>query len=886
MKRLLLVLILIYVAKVQAQEVSKAPIDTSAFSKWISIQWAKLSGDGKYAMYLINNMPVYQQTLVIKKLDGLSSKTIIGASSAVFSKDSRSAVYLTGQDTLCLLNLRDFSMKYIDPVYFFQLLTCKGEEWILYRKRTMKDVLFVRRLDDSKEIGLSDVTEYYFNQYGGILVLKKVFERETIKRDSITYVKMVNGSVGRRNPIQEVGRMEDCLFSENGNQMAFIDHDEKNGRKKIYYYRVGADSAECVVDNQTISGDYEIDGLNFFGNGGKQLFFTLRRSDSSINLQVSPPKVDVWNSFDFKLHSQQLKEISVDDRIKKYIYSFDFGRRRIVRLQNDGESVFRLKGFDTIIAVRTHDFIDFLEKNWNRKSPLFKQYLLETTTGNRQEIDPSIDLSSIIKVRMDYFSIYLDSLRRDVHSYDLTHKIDLNLTSSLPIPPIDSDYDEGDEYFKSKPRGLSIEWLSDNGQVFINDKYDIWVLDPTGRTSPINITNSYGRKHQISFRLILDESKCPLKIRNSFVLCAFDNKNKNNGFFRVDPGRKGDPVSLIMTNDLYYTAHRLSLGRPPVKASDAEIYLVEKQNASTSINYFWTRDFKKFISITDVHPERQYNWLKAEILNFVTLDGKAGKTIIYKPENFDPTKKYPVIIHYYEKMTDKINVFHVPQPMYDFIEIPWFVSKGYIVCTPDIHYTIGEPGESALNTVVGLTKHISKYSWIDTSRIGLQGHSFGGFETNYIIAHSNLFAAAQASAGPVDLICYYNSIWDGLNGASRQPCLELGQMRMGTTLWENPESYIRNSPIFFADKVLTPLLIMHNKEDVAVPFTQGLEWYIGLRRLNKKVWMLQYNGEGHSVLNFENRIDLTLRTTEFFNHYLKAAPIAEWMLPGNGLRVR
>ncbi len=282
--------------------------------------------------------------------------------------------------------------------------------------------------------------------------------------------------------------------------------------------------------------------------------------------------------------------------------------------------------------------------------------------------------------------------------------------------------------------------------------------------------------------------------------------------------------------------------------------------------------------MSDNYPEQKYNWLTSELYTFKTLDGISELGVLHKPENFDPAKKYPVIVQYYETMSNDLNMYHRPELSSDRINIPWYVSRGYLVFSPDIHYKVGTPGRSAYNSIVGAAYFLKKFRWVDSSKMGIQGHSHGGFETNYVITHTDFFAAAVSAAGPSDCISGY-AIPRG-DGGSGQFFFETHQSRIGATLWEVPELYIENSAVFRTDKVNTPVLIMHNKKDGAVDFSQGVEFFTGLRRLGKRAWMLQYDGEVHSISNEAAQLDYTIRMDQFFDHYLKGKPAPKWMTRG------
>ena len=276
---------------------------------------------------------------------------------------------------------------------------------------------------------------------------------------------------------------------------------------------------------------------------------------------------------------------------------------------------------------------------------------------------------------------------------------------------------------------------------------------------------------------------------------------------------------------------------------------------------------------------REYNWGTAELMSWTTFDGKPTQGIVYKPEDFDPNKKYPVMIYFYEKHSDELYQYFPPAPSRSIINIPFYCSRGYIVFTPDIQYTTGHPGESAYNSIVSGAEELAKNTWVDKANMAIQGQSWGGYQTAYLITRTNMFKAAGAGAPVSNMFSAYGGIRWG-SGMSRQFQYEQTQSRIGATMWEAPELYKENSPIFFADKVQTPLLIMHNDNDDAVPWYQGIEYFMALRRLGKPVWMLQYNNEAHNLKERKNSKDLSIRLQQFFDHYLKGDPMPVWMKTG------
>ncbi|MGC4231473.1 MAG: prolyl oligopeptidase family serine peptidase, partial [Niabella sp.] len=260
---------------------------------------------------------------------------------------------------------------------------------------------------------------------------------------------------------------------------------------------------------------------------------------------------------------------------------------------------------------------------------------------------------------------------------------------------------------------------------------------------------------------------------------------------------------------------------------------------------------------------------------FKQVDGTLSQGILYRPQDFDPAKKYPVIIRYYYQFSHLLHEFPTPDYIYSaHLDVASLVSRGYLVLAPDIYFTADRPRPaSAWNTVEGAGRYLKTLPYVDSTRMGISGHSRAGGYTNYIITHSTQFAAAFEGAGVSDWV----SAQLQLVFNSGYPRPAIGQEPY---IYANKQ-FIMDNPILHADKITTPLLIFHNKLDAAVPFEQGVELYIAMRRLGKKVWMLQYDdGEGHSVVLPKNKEDLTIRVTQFFDHYLKGAPAPKWMTTG------
>ena len=167
----------------------------------------------------------------------------------------------------------------------------------------------------------------------------------------------------------------------------------------------------------------------------------------------------------------------------------------------------------------------------------------------------------------------------------------------------------------------------------------------------------------------------------------------------------------------------------------------------------------------------------------------------------------------------------------------------------------------------------------DPKAIGLHGHSWSGYQTAFVVTQTDIFACSIAGAPVSNMTSAHSGIRWG-SGLARQFQYEKTQSRIGGSLWEFPERYIENSPVFFADRIQTPMLIMFGDEDGAVPWYQGIELYLALRRLEKDCIFLQYRGEPHHPQKYANKLDYSIKMKEYFDFYLKGKPAPDWITKG------
>jgi dienelactone hydrolase len=448
----------------------------------------------------------------------------------------------------------------------------------------------------------------------------------------------------------------------------------------------------------------------------------------------------------------------------------------------------------------------------------------------------------------------------------------INLTAKLKVKFANEDYDSPSV---APPYGL-VGFTPDEKHVLLADRYDVWKVAVDGSGAE-NLTK-IGRELKTRFRPIRldDEDRSDnrgIDLSKPMLLSAENLETYDTGYYRLEPGQK--PKLLIMGARQYG-------GRfgGLTKAKNADVYVFTVQTFSDYPDYYVAdKDFKEVKRVTDINPRvREFNWGKAELVHYKSADGVPLKGLLIKPENFDPAKKYPMIVYIYERLSQNLHTFRLPSAGTS-INPTYYASNGYLVFMPDIAYAVGSPGQSALKCVLPAIQAVVDQGCVNEAAIGIQGHSWGGYQIAYMVTQTNRFKAAAAGAPVSNMTSAYGGIRWG-TGLPRQFQYERTQSRIGKTLWEVPMRYLENSPVFMADRVTTPLLILHNDQDDAVPWYQGIEYYLALRRLGKECYLLNYNGEPHGLRTKATQRDYTLRMQQFFDHHLKGAPAPEWMAKG------
>ena len=575
--------------------------------------------------------------------------------------------------------------------------------------------------------------------------------------------------------------------------------------------------------------------------------------------------VDVWHWKDPRIISNQKErwEENEKDRVHRAVVHLSDGR--VVPLA-DLEIPEVVMTDNPRIALGVSDVPYLREITWEGR--FGNLYAVDLATGERRLAARRIDggwrnPTASLSPDGRWILSYQDG---DWHLFDTSSGEPRNLTADLPVPFADEDWD-----YPADPPGYDhSEWFADSSAVLIYDKYDIWRVPADGGALTC-LTTGRGREEQLIFRVIdLDDEEETIDPALPLLLSGYDDRRKHDAVYSLTGG--GQLEKLI--GDGGHRIHVLA------KAEEADrlLFTQERFDEFPDLRVA-DLDFENPKKLSDVNPQiADFAWGAAELVEWTTDDGTPLQGVLIKPDGWEPGTRLPVLVYYYRFFSQRLHLFNEPvvnhRPSF-----PVYASNGYAVFLPDIRFEVGRPGPSAVECLTSGIEHLVEIGVADPDAVGLHGHSWSGYQTAFVVTKTDIFAAAVAGAPVSNMTSAYSGIRWG-TGLARQFQYEKSQSRIGGSLWETPELYIENSPVFYADKINTPLLIQFGDEDGAVPWYQGIELYLACRRLDKDCIMLTYRGEPHHLKQYANKIDYSIKMKEFFDHHLKGEPAPEWMTEG------
>ena len=877
----------------------KIALDHTVYDQWESIRETIWQPQGQFICYTINPQEG-DAVLIIKNIASKIDISIPRGTQPVFTEDGN---YLIAKikpsfnetrkakidkkkadempkDSLVIVTIANGNITKIPSVKSFQVPEF-GNGLIAYQKDSKGDFnkegapLYFRDLNSGQERVFNNISQYLIHPKGEGVMMYQV-------RTKLKEAKIFLCSIADTNTItlnSHFYTATNFTWDEQGKQLAYLverDSSDKAVQKNytLAYFNHELDSAHFVINrnHNQIPKQYII-------GGDRKITFS--KSGSVISLGVQPilpvkdtslpefdrVSVDIWHYADPTLQTVQLKNLDATlksteallyrpaDNAVTYLGKIK-DRDLLKTMEGDGRYTYALIDSNYVIAAQWQGFSQR------------DLYIIDNNTGKNKLIQKNVKVSQLSPSYDGQSLVYYVEDQKKYKSYNAVSGVSKNILTDIPSALYDEENDMPDD-----PNAYGIaKWMQDNKHFLVYDRYDIWIADAAGNSPSIKLTN--GRQNKITYRFVeTDYDRQYLNSNAVVLLRTFNEVDKSEGLVSLSLGTK----KLFTMNQL--PMHLTTI----VAAKKSNDLLVMQEDEKQSPNlYHYSFDTLKQnpMALTQINPQQSnYNWMTTQLVKWKSYTGKTAEGILYLPENFDAKKKYPMIVYFYERNNQTLHNYLPPTPTGSRLNIPFFASRGYVVFVPDIWYTKGYPGQGAYDYILSGARAMVQKGFVDSTKIGLQGQSWGGYQIAYLITKTNFFAAAWAGAPVVNMTSAYGGIRWG-SGLNRQFQYEKTQSRIGASLWERPDLYIKNSPLFELPKVTTPLVIMSNDADDAVPWYQGIEMFTAMRRLDKKVWLLVYNNEAHNLVERKNKKDIQIREQQFFDSFLKGAQMPTWLNTG------
>jgi dienelactone hydrolase len=864
---------------------------------------AAISDNGRWIAYEVRNERSDGLGVVVSS-DGQVSFQIERAEKPVFSSNSSWMMFTQvppfhesegklqkdiPRDKLILLNLLSGSETVFHDVK-------KGEfsqdgKTLLVHHTIVKDTLLSKdqeekfskagtqlriiRLQDLTESVLDFVDSYTVDSLSRNLVF---FRKDTLFSRNGLYHVSLPATAYDPSVIDTLGQPKFSSFSwyEKNSILAYVRASDSEidtvERSELSIWKPDYTAPDLVVgQNDAPDGLFlPFDNSLTWSSDGNKLFFGFREKrfsklvqkdvdfSSPLDSLRSLAQVDVWHLKDPRIKTHEKASWPQMSR-QNLLAVYHVTDRRVVPLADEDIRVVQVSASSPYLAgFSSSDYS--IRATWDGNARDF--YVINIVSGEKQLVAKELrDMASVSPTGR--FALFFK--QNHWRSYNILTGSMRVITGNSEFPFFDENHDTPSEPSSYRMMG----WMDDGVSVILYDKYDIWLANlEYGELT--NITKGRGRADSIIFRIVGIDSKPLFSIKDQLFLEGFHERTKERALFSARLTSPG--VKMVMD------AGKNLKWRMASRDLKTFVYTRESYNEYPDL---WVTDsrFRSPVRLSNLSNQLDtFNWGISELIDFENADGVPLQGVLIKPGNFDEKKKYPVFVYYYEKSSQRLHEFNQTvinhRPSFGY-----YASNGYCVFLPDIHFDVGYPGMSAVKSLVPGVQKLMEMGVADPEAIGLHGHSWSGYQTAFVITQTDAFKAAIAGAPVSNMTSAYSGIRWG-TGLARQFQYEKGQSRIGPSMFENLDLYIQNSPVFFADKINTPLLLMHGDTDEAVPWEQSIELYLAMRRLGKDVIFLQYRDEPHHPQKYPNKIDYTIRMKEYFDYHLRGMEPARWISEG------
>jgi len=853
------------------------------FAKWQNLLSFSISDDGTWISWNVSLVDG-DDTLYIK--NALTSKMYKYplSTNLLFSTDSKWAVSRIGfsekqlenmtekktpvKYKARLLNLESGKVRIFDNIESYAFTRDAGHLILSgYQSDSKTRDIYIHNLKTGTTKNIGNISEYGVNKPGNRLAYitstenKKGNSVELMNLDNYTISFLDNDTCIYRNLVWEregkvlmfMKAFTDTSFVEESHMVFAVRNIYEKPDIKTYNPASDSNFPDSMFIKDTykpsVSDDYKTVFIGIFNWTKKE------KKDKKPAETPKIPGVDIWHWKDDPIQPRQ-KNTYTTDKNYTYLCAWNIDSRKLVRITDDTLRQASITG-DGHYAVATNDF---------PYKPLFREsvydhYIINTLTGEKKLLLKNFSSLNGSSPAGKYVLYFKD---KNWWVYDIYKSAHINLTKGIETVFWNTRDDSPRDI---KPPFGSGGWFKDDKALLVYDEFDVWKI-PMDGSKPVRLTR--GKEDSTIFRATRLSYEYPyIDGTKDLYFSASGDLTKKSGYFRLTT--KNVFEKLLFEN-------KAVSGLRKAEKSDFFVYRAETYSLSPNV-YRVPASFTNPLKITDTNPQQSgFKWGKSELVNFRNRDGKPLQGALFYPANYEPGKKYPMIVYIYEIRSNVLNNYVVPSPRSPY-NTTNYSSQGFFIFQPDIVYKTNHPGESAVNCVVPAVEEVLKTGMIDEKKIGIMGHSWGAYQTSFIITQTDLFSAAVAGAPLIDMISMYNEIyWN--TGGPNQNIFEISQGRLREPWWVQMEEYMANSPMFQAQGIKTPLLVAFGTSDGAVDWHQGIEMFTTMRRMEKPYIMLVYDGENHSLAKKENQLDYAKKVNEFFNHYLLGEEPEEWIIKG------
>ncbi|MFC2161643.1 S9 family peptidase [Acidobacteriota bacterium] len=915
---------------------TKQPANFEDYGKWEALGRAGSSGglspDGQWLAYGINRSNGNNE-LRITKLAEKKEEVVPFASQAVFSSDNKFIAYRIGysdaeqekmrkakkpvQNKLGLMNLETGEVLTIDSIESFSF-SSDGSYLAMMRYRPksasgasdlpdepLGTTLIIRQLLIGRDTVFGNVSQYVWQNSEKCHLLAMTISADGKAGNGVhlfdpesTVLRVLESSSSTYTGLVWRKDAPDLAVFK-----AVIDESKEGSTHTILCW-IGLGNTESQFTYDPVSDSTfpsSMRTVSFrplsWSDDGKVLFLGIAPWEEKIippeegdnksgETEVEEPStIEIWHWKDvFVMPWQKIHANS--DRRRNLLSAWHIENGKFVQLGKDliNERVTPIPHTNLAYAVEWAKYA--MERSIGRTGA--DLYLLDIKTGKRTKIKENINDRYLRAGASGKYLLFLD----DNHywTFDLVSHNFTNITKNAPVSFINIESDGTAKVFpdllQKPPFGVA-GWTKSDAAVLLYDKYDLWQVATDG--SKVQILTQ-GAADQVRHRLVrLDQAgsmgrggsgrSTPEKwidLSKPVYLSLYGEWTKKSGYGQMKAGKA---VQRLVWLDKNVSSL--------AKAKDADIYAFTVQDFDDSPDIFiGGADLQNAKQVTETNPfQKDYSWGHSELITYTTEKGRKLQGALIYPAGYEPGKKYPMIVYNYELLSQNVHRYITPSDR-SYYNISVFSSQGYIVLEPDIVFRIRQPGWSVVECVTAGVKKVIEMGIVDPKRIGVIGHSMGGFNSSFIATHTDgIFAAAVAGAPITDLVSYYGDHHWG-SGIAETDHIETGQERMEVALYDDFQAYVDNSAVFNVQNMTVPLLLEAGDKDGIVAWYQSIELYNIARRAKKNVVMLTYIGEDHGLRQKHNQQDYQRRILAWFGHYLKGESAESWITDGQSFLER